>query len=88
MPERNQPCPCGSNLKYKKCCLKKDEAKRKILPHDYKKHEPKFHQIPQEEVTEDMVKRVLQRQREGMIKYGLLSKEKESLFRRLLNRFI
>jgi len=24
---RNDPCPCGSNKKYKKCCLiKKDEA--------------------------------------------------------------
>jgi len=22
-PERNDPCPCGSGLKYKKCCLKK-----------------------------------------------------------------
>ena len=23
---RNDPCPCGSGKKYKKCCLKKDEA--------------------------------------------------------------
>jgi tetratricopeptide (TPR) repeat protein len=23
-PQRNDPCPCGSGLKYKKCCLKKD----------------------------------------------------------------
>lgn len=23
-PLRNDPCPCGSGLKYKKCCLKKD----------------------------------------------------------------
>ena len=22
---RNQPCPCGSGLKYKKCCLNKEE---------------------------------------------------------------
>lgn len=21
-PKRNDPCPCGSNKKYKKCCLK------------------------------------------------------------------
>jgi len=21
--ERNDPCPCGSGLKYKKCCLRK-----------------------------------------------------------------
>ncbi len=24
--ERNQPCPCGSGKKYKRCCLPKDEA--------------------------------------------------------------
>ena len=23
---RNQPCPCGSGKKYKRCCLQKDEA--------------------------------------------------------------
>jgi len=22
---RNDPCPCGSGLKFKKCCLKKDD---------------------------------------------------------------
>jgi hypothetical protein len=27
-PGRNAPCPCGSGLKYKKCCLPKDEAAR------------------------------------------------------------
>ena len=25
---RNDPCPCGSGLKYKKCCASKDEAAR------------------------------------------------------------
>ncbi len=24
-PGRNEPCPCGSGKKYKKCCLKKKE---------------------------------------------------------------
>jgi hypothetical protein len=37
--ERNQPCPCGSNIKYKKCCktlavlvafFKKKNEERKI----------------------------------------------------------
>jgi len=23
---RNQPCPCGSGRKYKRCCLQKDNA--------------------------------------------------------------
>jgi hypothetical protein len=27
---RNEPCPCGSGKKYKKCCLKKDELKKAI----------------------------------------------------------
>ncbi len=27
---RNHKCPCGSNRKYKKCCLSKDEANRNI----------------------------------------------------------
>ncbi|HEV8582121.1 MAG TPA: SEC-C domain-containing protein [Thermoanaerobaculia bacterium] len=26
---RNAPCPCGSGLKYKKCCLPKDEERRR-----------------------------------------------------------
>ena len=26
---RNDPCPCGSGKKYKKCCLDKDEKKRR-----------------------------------------------------------
>ena len=25
---RNDPCPCGSGKKYKKCCMMKDEARR------------------------------------------------------------
>ena len=25
---RNDPCPCGSGKKYKKCCAAKDEAKQ------------------------------------------------------------
>lgn len=28
---RNQPCPCGSGKKYKKCCYKNDDADGKII---------------------------------------------------------
>jgi len=28
IPGRNDPCPCGSGIKYKKCCLVKDEEAR------------------------------------------------------------
>ena len=35
-PGRNDPCPCGSKLKYKKCCeLKKNQPKKfsaEVLP--------------------------------------------------------
>lgn len=32
LPERNEPCPCDSGKKYKKCCLEKDRAEHeKIL---------------------------------------------------------
>lgn len=26
---RNGPCPCGSGLKYKRCCLPREEAAKK-----------------------------------------------------------
>src|SRR5262249_41683980 len=29
---RNAPCPCGSSVKYKKCCLPKDEAAGSVGP--------------------------------------------------------
>jgi len=31
---RNEPCPCGSGKKYKKCCLPKHEEARQNLPAD------------------------------------------------------
>jgi tetratricopeptide (TPR) repeat protein len=30
-PGRNDPCPCGSGKKYKRCCLEKDEAAERVL---------------------------------------------------------
>ncbi len=31
-PGRNDPCPCGSGLKYKKCCMGKDQARGSASP--------------------------------------------------------
>ena len=31
MPGRNDPCPCGSGRKYKKCCLEGDNALRRLV---------------------------------------------------------
>lgn len=28
---RNEPCPCGSGKKYKKCCWEKDQTERAVL---------------------------------------------------------
>jgi hypothetical protein len=32
MTGRNDPCPCGSGSKYKKCCLSKDMQQRQPAP--------------------------------------------------------
>lgn len=33
---RNDPCPCGSGKKYKKCCLPRDEAARpRVVAEDH-----------------------------------------------------
>ncbi|MFZ2448170.1 MAG: SEC-C metal-binding domain-containing protein [Syntrophobacteraceae bacterium] len=32
--KRNDPCPCGSGKKYKKCCLPKHEEARKFVPRE------------------------------------------------------
>ncbi len=29
---RNDPCPCGSGLKYKRCCLKKNQTSNTVSP--------------------------------------------------------
>lgn len=35
-PGRNDPCPCGSGKKYKKCCLPRDEAARpRVVAEDH-----------------------------------------------------
>src|ERR1039458_7979904 len=33
-PSRNEPCPCGSGKKYKKCCLLKTASERPIVTPD------------------------------------------------------
>ena len=29
---RNEPCPCGSGKKYKKCCAKRDAVEARLEP--------------------------------------------------------
>ena len=43
-PGRNDPCPCGSGKKYKRCCLAKDEeAERAIAPVPTPRHKSPTH---------------------------------------------
>lgn len=39
-PGRNDPCPCGSGKKYKKCCLSRDQTQgsKVIHPHGHADH--------------------------------------------------
>lgn len=47
---RNDPCPCGSGKKYKKCCLEKDQAA---------KHPPKSHHDKCVEVLDSLQDRIM-----------------------------
>lgn len=40
VPGRNDPCPCGSGKKYKKCCLSRDQEKgpKVVEPHEHAEH--------------------------------------------------
>jgi tetratricopeptide (TPR) repeat protein len=43
-PGRNDPCPCGSGKKYKRCCLAKDEeAERTLAPTPTPRHKSPTH---------------------------------------------
>lgn len=41
-PQRNEKCPCGSDKKYKQCCLKKDEDKKVAEIEKYSKGQDDF----------------------------------------------
>lgn len=37
---RNDPCPCGSGKKYKKCCMEKDQEAARVLPNAHARLSP------------------------------------------------
>jgi SEC-C motif len=41
-PGRNDPCPCGSGKKHKKCCLPKEEAEERKMIARYNPREPQI----------------------------------------------
>jgi tetratricopeptide (TPR) repeat protein len=68
-PGRNDPCPCGSGNKYKKCCLSKDAAAERAALVDARarrderaaahRHEPAAaHRLPVDELTAEVATRL------------------------------
>ncbi len=53
---RNEPCPCGSGKKYKKCCYGKNNINKIILSKDFGKNLPKdaviTHNLQKEKMSE------------------------------------
>ena len=47
-PLRNDPCPCGSGLKYKKCCLKKNQRPENLDPEAARLRAEAFKEMSQE----------------------------------------
>jgi tetratricopeptide (TPR) repeat protein len=60
---RNDPCPCGSGKKYKKCCLPKQEAMPRPTPPEALAEEPFIAEVLPE--LEEEVDRLLQRLESG-----------------------
>jgi tetratricopeptide (TPR) repeat protein len=58
-PGRNDPCPCGSGKKYKKCCLPREEAARAAAPPE----EPFIAELRPD--LDEAVDRALQRLEQG-----------------------
>ena len=61
---RNDPCPCGSGKKYKKCCLSKDNAQQRLTPEPAFKEEQSFIAEVRPDL-DDAVDRLLQRLERG-----------------------
>ena len=51
-PLRNDPCPCGSGLKYKKCCLKKNQPSENLDPEAARLRAEAFKEMSQENFEE------------------------------------
>jgi tetratricopeptide (TPR) repeat protein len=49
---RNDPCPCGSGLKYKKCCLKKNQQPENLDPETDRIRAQAFKEMSQENFEE------------------------------------
>jgi tetratricopeptide (TPR) repeat protein len=59
---RNDPCPCGSGKKYKKCCMPKDEADNadaQSAESDNIHSEPEKHKNPRSDEIENNMKRAI-----------------------------
>ncbi len=61
---RNDPCPCGSGKKYKKCCLAQYEEARKLIPiaelHEMEERSRRPHHLRQPTAAPELVQAVLE----------------------------
>ena len=51
---RNDPCPCGSGKKYKKCCLKKDRYFKNLPEDALKRLKEEFSKYNQEDLIKTL----------------------------------
>ena len=83
---RNDPCPCGSGKKYKKCCLEKDEAERAALARAKAAQEQKRQQASLEALRESQALDALSNAVLDLLKAGKLE-EAEHAARDVLARY-
>lgn len=50
---RNDPCPCGSGLKFKKCCFGKPSPSRQALLDDWELGQQRIREYEEEQNKQD-----------------------------------
>lgn len=81
---RNDPCPCGSGKKYKKCCMLKQSGEEKKLKNlDLSNFRPTqfvedFEEVPNEKAITFYTREFIERG------YGIMSEELKEFFRQCI----
>ena len=83
---RNDPCPCGSGKKYKKCCLEKEEAERAALARTRAAAEQERQQARLEAYQESQALDQASNAVVDLVRAGKLEEE-EAAARELLERY-
>ncbi|WP_201456923.1 YecA family protein [Chlamydia sp. 17-3921] len=91
---RNDPCPCGSNKKYKQCCLKKESLTARHTSEGKFKFSATVLSKEDVEKSKESYTKLFQRvsaplatkQKEQLSKYHTITKNKETINKKALNR--